>query len=555
MSKQLLLCVILLTMYLNGYAQEFSWAKRVKSGSGSNVYTGMGFDQSGNPITGGSGNDALSIYKMSKENGGLLLSKDYTGNNLFVKAYAFLTDTDDNIYMIGQFRTSMKYNTTTVSALSASKVNDDYFIVRFDKDGVFEWGHALGSKHGDDLNSNLLYAGIHDNELVIVASMLADSVFYDQQFVHKNTVVPTTKYRNYSMFRIGTDGALKLYKLFGTYVTSDFSFVNARADGVLEFSNTEAKPVSEFDITQRRTIHLLEVSKEGELSASGKNFSIKDVNYTIPGYKVALGVAGSQYVVLLSGTPNARGVIGEEVISAEVPEEAGLTQVLIMYPLDEDFNPSLSSGLLVSYNAALKVWPQYQNHLTLTATVTDHLLVGEDVFTTTRQGYPSDAVLVLDESLRLVDWYDYGNSNSENQTIDMRFNKDGDLFGLLNAQRDILFGSHTVKADGKSYKHMTGIVKRGQNNPTTGLLSTSNMEIGFDLYPNPTHSELHVRLEPSQGKIVEISIADLNGRTLLTSYNEDISVSGFNAGMYIVNVKYQTTNEDFQVIRHSFVKQ
>lgn len=101
---------------------------------------------------------------------------------------------------------------------------------------------------------------------------------------------------------------------------------------------------------------------------------------------------------------------------------------------------------------------------------------------------------------------------------------------------------------------MTGFVKRG-GNPTTDLISTIDMEVGFDLYPNPAHSELHVRLEPALGKVVEISIADLNGRTLLTAYNEDISLAGFSAGIYIVHVKYNTRNEDFQIIRHSFVKQ
>lgn len=114
---------------------------------------------------------------------------------------------------------------------------------------------------------------------------------------------------------------------------------------------------------------------------------------------------------------------------------------------------------------------------------------------------------------------------------------------------DALYSSYATSLSGSHRKLLVnatrwlvtpGTAPMGPNgDPPVTLKNASSM--GFDLWPNPTANELHVRMASEQDQSVAISIIDLTGRTVLhrtvrpTGVTvESFDVSVLTEGVYVV---------------------
>jgi hypothetical protein len=550
LKKAFLLASILLPL-IPVSAQDFAWAKRfgIKQMT-SHLHTGFGFDQSGHPIVAGTSiqgsTTAFTIYKTDKSSGTTLLTKTY--NNTFVagetaKGYQIFSDASDNIFFLGQKKGTLTFGSTVLAGLNPENPNEDFILLKFDSEGNYLWGQEFGIKKSDDDNAGIVYAGLDGNEISIITATATDSFFYNTTFVEKLPNVPNQDIRNYSLLRINTtNGTLTKFERFGQYKYNRVAFLKQTTDGTaFELTITEQTRVSDYDLTRVDIATVWSLSKEGVLTNTNKKISIKAIaQYTsTPFYNMAIHAIGSNYYLFLSGAKNAQGIIGTQTITSPNVSEAS---VLNIFPLNDDFEIAGDRTWIAS-NSGYKVW----NHLpadkfVIESTIISKAIVNEVEYAATLSTHPSSAFFVIDGTLALEDYYDYGNTNSETYVRSAQVSADGELFVLINSQGDVKFGSLTVKADGKSWLHMTALTKRG------ALVSTGLQEAGangataFYLYPNPAQESFSVQYHSlnTQDKIVGVKVLDIYGRIVQESFSsENINIEKLDAGIYTVAVQTQ----------------
>ncbi len=82
--------------------------------------------------------------------------------------------------------------------------------------------------------------------------------------------------------------------------------------------------------------------------------------------------------------------------------------------------------------------------------------------------------------------------------------------------------------------------------PTVGIKEVST---GFNMYPNPARSMFTLS---SAAEITSVSISNVTGQLVYSSavngFNADINISEFEAGMYIVSVKFESMEVSNRVL-------
>ncbi len=159
-------------MFLQKYDQNgnFIWAISM-GGIENDDARSLAVNKNGDVIVTGriqnESNDGDDIYINKYDSlGNLIFSKTY-GNNSLNAGKSIVTDSMDNIYILGGFRNTMDFDASTNVFNLTSSGDEDVFIQKLDTDGNFIWTKSFGGTNGDvgrslniDTNGNLyIYGG------------------------------------------------------------------------------------------------------------------------------------------------------------------------------------------------------------------------------------------------------------------------------------------------------------------------------------------------------------------------------------------------------------
>lgn len=118
-------------------------------------------------------NKSLTVISKHDINGNLLWTNQISDFNPFLLGKSFILDKDNNILIVGVFKTSLTIGTTT---LTSTNTNYEGYVAKYNSSGVFQWASKLnlGGNVTNritvavDNNSNILVSGVKTPENYIV---------------------------------------------------------------------------------------------------------------------------------------------------------------------------------------------------------------------------------------------------------------------------------------------------------------------------------------------------------------------------------------------------
>lgn len=158
---------VLVLAFQASTAQQFEWAQSV-SGLGLDVCRAVTTDSQGNVIVVGSFNGSAQIGGVSisgdgleeafiakfNSNGTLLWTNVISGPGEDL-ARGVVTDSEDNIYVVGHFTDTVTFNVSeSDTAAARSQGGQDVFIAKYAPDGYFLW-HLTGGGPEDDTATDI----------------------------------------------------------------------------------------------------------------------------------------------------------------------------------------------------------------------------------------------------------------------------------------------------------------------------------------------------------------------------------------------------------------
>ncbi len=549
----LLLWGLYFLFLLPAKSQQLQWAKQLGMPGGVNI-SDMVTDHSGNVIlTGGLGGivdinpDSVGIKLLSSYQGGddiylakfsaagaLMWAKGFGGSNRQIGGKLKL-DSLDNIYMVGEFYSEIKFDSLAPNSYLSAIGNDDIYVAKFSSSGTFNWCKSLSNGFGQMDDGNLAVDKLGN---VYVTASFSDSISY---------YIPPSFTKKYAASKGGYDIALAKYnstgdilwvKRFGAASDDNAGSVSIDPLGNILLTGSFVKTV---DFDPSNAIHNLVASQNqpsrfyakytpsgafiwanmyldiwsgytnrfiwqddntGDFILAGAVDSYNSIDFD-PGPAVVNLTQGSRFTYLAKYTINGSLLW---LKNFEFPDTSNSGLFLSNFNCDQskniiltgtfidtvDFDPDTSifqqisrkgaNVFVAKYDSAFnfiyertfegKARVQTQNYFTITATTTD---ATDNLFI---GGYFQDT---LDVNLGPV------NQN---------------LITLDSSRFEAMFAKYN-----------------------SILLSTNNVPLqptyGFHVkvYPNPAQGILFIQVNPSQGKL-DASIYDNLGRKLYTSQFE-----------------------------------
>jgi len=216
---KLLICSLLICLAITSDAQSFSWANGVLCNKTHLINTsllGIATDNHHNIIAAGTFADSCtigaSVFKSKDYSDGYVVKYDSGGNALWTKqiagsagAYSAVsinstaTDINDNVFILGNFKSNVVYFTTTDSLVNSvsSTFYSTYFLAKYNSSGNFLWAKtAYQGTHGSPLTAysvitdgsgNAIICGTFGDTLAISGgvTLTAANGFYFHAFIAK----------------------------------------------------------------------------------------------------------------------------------------------------------------------------------------------------------------------------------------------------------------------------------------------------------------------------------------------------------------------------------
>lgn len=238
----------------------------------SNIATGIGADENGNFYITGTfektinfdGTQLVSggqsdIFIVKYNSSGDLQWAKRAGGSAYMKANDLAVDKEGNVYVVGEYRDSVSFNSKWIYASYAT----DVFTVKYDTNGNTVWAATSGGNSTDigngiavDYNHNVFITGVFQSDYVFNNTPYNSQGNYDG-FIAKynNDGSPAWAKQvggasNESFNKIAVDTAGN-----NIYVTGEFESVSLVADGVTLANNN--------NIGIRKDIFLLQLNHNG----------------------------------------------------------------------------------------------------------------------------------------------------------------------------------------------------------------------------------------------------------------------------------------------------
>lgn len=121
-------------------------------------------ENSSSQTTSQSNNYDIFVYKLNSE--GDFEWRKTCGGNGIDRANDIALDDSNNVYIVGNFTETVDFNPNSETAIETSFGSTDYFLLKLDSEGIFEWVYTnggifqdLGQKIAIDEEQNILISG------------------------------------------------------------------------------------------------------------------------------------------------------------------------------------------------------------------------------------------------------------------------------------------------------------------------------------------------------------------------------------------------------------
>jgi hypothetical protein len=84
---------------------------------------------------------------------------------------------------------------------------------------------------------------------------------------------------------------------------------------------------------------------------------------------------------------------------------------------------------------------------------------------------------------------------------------------------------------------------------TTTAINESSIENGLNVFPNPSSGEINITLHNAPSRDIQLSLKDINGRTIKTFSDEELilsqdliklKINSYDPGIYLLELKSNT---------------
>lgn len=474
-------------------------------------------------------------------------------------------DPTNNVYITGSFESTIDFDPGSAIENHSSNGGIDIFLAKFDANGNFGWVNTFGGSESDN-GARLAFDG-NSNSLLLSGSFDSDSLNLDPNnpTYIQNRSTPFIESDIYVASYNPASGALQwAFGIGGTqsdrgqYITTDNSG-NVFITGNFSNSNVDFDPgaaTQYLSSAGSADIFIAKYNSSGiyqwaqRIGANGgeKGFAIacdNNGNIYTGGYFNSDSVdfdpgAGTHYlftngvqdlfVLKLDNAGVFQWVFSAGALNSETVQDimvSATDDVFISgnFGNTVDFDPGPDTFELIGAPAADAYLAQYD---------ADGNFV--DAFALSGNGYEFGLGLCA-LSANKLGWTGYFSTD----TIDL--DPGAGLHNLMNS------GTSTTWPD---------IFVASYGYTSIGIDEVSTAGNQFYLYPNPTRSELTIRLAntktPALGKLNEISILNVLGEIVYSSGMESIQsaidVSKFESGIYFIQMKIDKT-----ISTQKFIKQ
>lgn len=500
------------------------WAKPVNSGAGTNVYQGFTFDNDNNPVIIGGAKDysggtpdGMVFIKLKKTDGTRDLLKKYNGRTNAI-SYKTHTDAAGNIYFFGTFTDYIAFGDDTLFTYNRVNWNyANYMVAKFDSEGNHIWSKKFGQKYGTDMGQ-VLDAHFTADGFHAMIGYSSDSVFYDNAFVEKLPYAGTNM-ANFCLFRVNlTDGSLHTFKKAGSYYGSypQMFVVNDNGSydlGVMDIAMTKKFVVYNFTTTTASAV---------KCSTS----IVEQSNGT--GHDIEGGVwfNGHYYMLAVNNSGGGWSTYDGDTTKT-LPSPYNLRTGLLM-KFDADFK--LKSHVRFQWRDDYpKLWLS-KGKLVVGTRFSNTMYVEKDsiICFNNQQAW---AVMGFNEDLTLADTLQINTANSSGGSFDLvwaGYDGNGNLYGQVVHNKNILYYGTTVQAALKSWDHLTVLFRKGEN-VSSGINAVSVPLIHAAVYPNPANDVINLDVE-----VNEVNVYNITGKLMLKGTSRQVDVNSLPQGLYFI---------------------
>ncbi len=588
MKKQLLTLALLSFLFMNGYAQNWSWADGISTTAASyNLHTSsIATDSQGNSYVTGYfagkttwGAQSLTAvgyldgYVAKYDNNGVLVWVQQIGSGAGIGEYAesnsIALDGNGNIYICGTFNNFASFSTSIKIVNKAGNNSSDAFIAKYSNNGACLWAQQAGdvaaiqnqansviaSSIAVDAKGNSYITGRYSQAanfsgIQLISVGEAWNVFIAKYDASGN-IFWAKKEGGYNVDE-GTGIAIN--PKGGCFVTGDFS-LKADFSGTTLISNSTT------------TTSLFVASYDGNGNMQWVKQSIDKPNSFCMGAAITSDINGNCYV-----TGNFSGTERFGAYTLITTPPSGANVCVVKYdPIGKELwakqEGSANSGSQIHSTAitlndtdqSIYVTGNYWQTITFSDGTN---LVGNNTGNLFIIGYDLNGKIQLKKQMTTVGSGTPNGIASNHAGVVPTFYVAGDYFNANSLFfQDVLNNPSGITLNagysGFVAKYLNGSsIKPLSLSFKTSAVSADPKQVGTQIYPNPAQEQFTVNTVAAQKDLVDISIYNVVGKRVAQqqavvdagNYTQTIDISQLPAGMYVVKINGGGNNDSQKLI-------